>query len=106
MAGLQRGGKLEEEIWKKFAGNPSQLHKIAQAIVKGINHSLEITVSSDIEEEEFPEGKILFRLHKYHERNSQLVIKAKEKAMRNGTVSCQVCGFDFYKTYGELWKDT
>lgn len=55
---------------------------------------------------EFPEGKIVERTHKARERNSQVIFLAKEKFKKeNGKLFCQVCGFDFEKTYGNIGKD-
>jgi len=55
---------------------------------------------------EFPEGKIVERTHKARERNNQVVSLAKENFKKlNGQLFCQICGFDFEKTYGEIGKD-
>ena len=55
---------------------------------------------------EFPEGKIFERIHKARERNSQVVQIAKRDFKRKyGKLYCQICGFDFEKTYGETGKD-
>lgn len=55
---------------------------------------------------EFPEGKIVERTHKARERNSQVIFRAKERFKKeNGRLFCQVCGFDFEKTYGNIGKD-
>jgi len=55
---------------------------------------------------EFPEGKIVERMHKARERNNQVIFLAKEKFKKeNGRLFCQVCGFDFEKTYGNIGKD-
>ena len=56
------------------------------------------------DEDEFPEGKILYRQHKFRERNRSVVAKAKEVALKKGKLLCVICGFDFYKTYGELGR--
>lgn len=56
--------------------------------------------------DEFPEGKIVERTHKARERNRQVISLAKEKFKKqNGRLFCQVCGFDFEKTYGLIGKD-
>lgn len=56
--------------------------------------------------DEFPEGKIVERTHKARERNSQVISLAKERfKKKNGRLFCQVCGFDFEKTYGSIGKD-
>ncbi|BBE11028.1 hypothetical protein HH1059_10890 [Halorhodospira halochloris] len=52
----------------------------------------------------FPEGKRIERLHKFRERDSRAVRQAKHRhAQRNnGALPCEVCRFDFARTYGPL----
>ena len=47
----------------------------------------------------FPEGRRIERLHKRRERSSRVVREAKERHARanNGSLPCEVCGFDFQK---------
>jgi len=55
---------------------------------------------------EFPEGKIVERMHMSRERNLQVMSLAKQHFKRlHGRLFCQVCGFDFEKTYGSLGFD-
>lgn len=54
--------------------------------------------------EEFPEGKLLYRIHRLRERNTRIIKKAKQLAQNNG-LKCEICGFSFYEKYGELGKD-
>lgn len=55
---------------------------------------------------EFPEGKIVERTHITRERNSQVITFAKEKFKeKNGRLYCQICGFDFEKTYGKIGEN-
>lgn len=102
--GLERGGKLEKEIWNEFSNDLLYLHRVANGIIESINISSVNDNNVDEEENEFPEGKVLYRQHRYRERNRKLVAKVKEIAIKNGELRCQVCGFDFYQTYGELGK--
>jgi hypothetical protein len=54
----------------------------------------------------FPEGIAYERLHTTRERNRNLVLLAKRRAMsRDGHLACQVCNFDFSKVYGDLGCD-
>ena len=55
------------------------------------------------ENEMFPEGRRIERLHKARERSSRLVALAKEKHSNanGGTLPCEVCGFDFREKYGD-----
>lgn len=60
----------------------------------------------DLDGEEFPEGRVLFRLHRIRERNSNLVKEVKALALeRFGKLECVVCQFDFFRTYGEVGKE-
>jgi 5-methylcytosine-specific restriction protein A len=101
--GLERGGKLEEEIWGEFANDRERLRNVAQGIVESMMPTPTKSLIED-EEDEFPEGKVLYRQHRFRERNRRLVSAAKTNALRKGKLSCDICGFDFYKTYGELGK--
>lgn len=102
--GLEAGSKLDAEVWNEFASDPDRLRDTAMAIARGYqvlpqSHSY----SDDQDDEEFPEGKILTRLHKLRERNSTLTKRKKKKVLKeNGNLECQVCSFDFNKAYGQL----
>lgn len=85
---------LMEKLWKRHVD-----------AVRAPDHSA-TAISSDSEEDEFPEGKVLYRLHRTHERNPQLVKQAKARAMRqHGSLACTVCDFDFFKTYGPVGEN-
>jgi 5-methylcytosine-specific restriction enzyme A len=60
----------------------------------------------DEEEQEFPEGRVLYRLHRYHGRRGDLPRRAKALALKQfGRLACVVCTFDFFEAYGELGKE-
>jgi 5-methylcytosine-specific restriction protein A len=107
-AGLPRGGKLDSEVWNKFAGKPQQLRFTASAIAETVNllgdEEVRASDSADVDEDtEFPEGKILTRLHKRRERSDKAVEQKKRKVLKEtGRLICEVCDFDFVQTYGEL----
>lgn len=104
-AGLQRGGKLEENVWKEFAQYPTRLKATAAAILAGaefIPRPNEEESAID-EEDEFPEGRLLTELHKRRERNPVAVQKKKKKVIETtGSLACEACGFDFSVTYGPV----
>jgi 5-methylcytosine-specific restriction protein A len=100
--GLSRGGKLDKVIWDEFAHDRERLHKIASAITDNAPHPQITMAEPDDDEAEFPEGRVLYRLHRTHERNRSVVELAKRKAASAGALSCCVCDFDFLRTYGEL----
>jgi len=57
----------------------------------------------ETEEEAFPEGKEVYRLHRTKERNPMVISQAKQLGLQNDPhLCCQVCGFSFIKTYGKL----
>ena len=102
--GLTRGGKLEEIIWKEFSNKPEYLNNIAKSIIYNIENSDTSSNQQIADDEEFPEGKILYRQHIIRERNSTLVKKIKKIAEENNSLFCSICEFDFYKKYGDLGK--
>ena len=105
--GLQRGGKAEGDIWKEFAGNRKLLKETANAIrqaAKAGGGAVAVEQEPD-EEEEFPEGKVLYRLHRSRERNSGLKDKAKAHALKkDGALRCVACGCDFSERYGDVGR--
>lgn len=58
-------------------------------------------------EEEFSEGQQVLRTHLSYERNNRVIKLAKEcfKQQNGGKLFCEICGFNFYKTFGELRRD-
>lgn len=51
----------------------------------------------------FNEGNTVLEIHITHERNSQAAKMAKEwfKRRHQGRLFCEICSFDFSKTYGD-----
>lgn len=80
-----------ETLWKQ------RLHSLGQRTLSAQSAGGEI--DSD---EEFLEGNEFFRVHRARERSIALVNRVKAKAMREGRLHCQICAFDFVKSYGEL----
>jgi 5-methylcytosine-specific restriction enzyme A len=105
-AGLQRGGKLEESIWNEFFKDQVQLKATAAAIRMSaafIPPPIDKDEVAMDEEEEFAEGRLLTQLHKRRERNPKVVHKKKKKVLdTTGSLSCEVCNFDFHVAYGIL----
>jgi 5-methylcytosine-specific restriction protein A len=107
-AGLSRGNRLEEEVWREFAGQREELARIASTIASGYQKVEGWETSQDEidEEESFPEGRILFRLHRRRERNRTLVKRAKLRAKDlYGRLLCAACRFEFAACYGALGED-
>ncbi|MGW4829624.1 HNH endonuclease [Amycolatopsis japonica] len=100
-----RGGKLDREILHAFLERPAEMHAQADAIRAGITtgtlSALPLAADPD-EEEAISEGRALLLLHLRRERNPRLRAKKLDAALAaHGCLECEVCGFDFERTYGE-----
>jgi 5-methylcytosine-specific restriction protein A len=97
---------LDEEVWNEFATDLPRLRQTARAIKEAYDALPALNIEQDFElDEEFPEGKILTRLHKLRERKVTLVRRKKEHIIKEkGTLECEVCGFDFQMFYGEIGR--
>ncbi len=61
------------------------------------------TVAVEDDESAFPEGSVTFRIHHHLERDGALPRRAKAARLReSGTLACEVCSFDFGRTYGAI----
>lgn len=107
--GMDRFSKLDKEIFFEFENNISGLNKIAKQIKNTISNS-ELSVKlyriGDEEEDDVQgvkEGRVIYKLHKYRERDHKLNKNKKEQYFKKyGKLDCEICEFDFYKIYGEL----
>jgi 5-methylcytosine-specific restriction protein A len=106
-AGLKRGSRLDKEVWDEFSNDPDRLRMLAATIARSVSPVRDVpsenfSVEPD-DEDEFPEGRILTRLHKYKERRSEAAKKKKRKVLREaGKLACEACNFDFVEFYGPL----
>ena len=102
--GLDRGNKMEEEVWNLYSSNISALILAKDAIINNIDFVKENKVINTPDFiEEASEGRLLTRVHITRERNQGL-IKRKKKSVLNetGSLKCEVCSFDFKQVYGAL----
>lgn len=106
--GMAAYSKLDESIFNEFRNQHNLLSEIAKNIRKAIEDATFIKYNSELVEEEnsfAKEGKILYRLHRYKERNASLVNKKKQQHLkRHGNLACELCQFDFHAVYGEVGK--
>ena len=111
------------KTWKKSIQSVIERHSSHSSVYKGgedlfepidgigqghwglKNLKQEDTIELTQEDDEFCEGKILLKKHLQRERNVKLIELSKKKFIeKHGHLYCEVCGFDFEKTYGELGK--
>lgn len=102
--GMQSGGKLEKVVWAEYEGDKAGLAAAAKVIRDTVNAADEEAVAKlpVAEPYEGEEGGVVMRLHKRYERDPKLVAEKRKAAAAAGSLACEVCGFDFEATYGEL----
>jgi 5-methylcytosine-specific restriction protein A len=103
--GMSRGSRLDAEVWDEFHDRPEELAAIANQLREGAAHPGRFPALPQEGEDESPEGRLLYRLHRSRERSRTLANKKKAAARAKGALVCEVCGFDFQVTYGRLGQD-
>jgi 5-methylcytosine-specific restriction protein A len=104
--GLQRGNRLEKDLWDRFSNAPEELRQITSFIEmqiadpnKGLREALQNLEEPEIAEVD--EGRIITRMHRFRERDRSIVQKKKESFLnRNGALYCEACGFNYRSKYG------
>lgn len=107
--GMTAYSKLDKEVFDEFYQDRPRLIKVARAI-KGITENE--LLNEQLKRIEFDEvsyldsvqeGQVLYKLHKYRERNNKIVEAKKKSVLKStGRLSCEVCNFDFEKEYGSI----
>ena len=104
--GMSSYSKLDQQIFNEFKDDRLGLSDIADSIRKTVENPALRQYLWQIEDdgnETVKEGQVLYKLHKYRERNSKIVCKKKAFILKNfGKLECEICGFDFYKQYGGI----
>ncbi|MBS9525855.1 HNH endonuclease [Litoribacter alkaliphilus] len=107
--GMQSFSKLDKEVFLEFFQNQIQLRKIANAIRTTVSNS-SLTqklylIPEEVDEKDivFTEGKVLYKLHRYRERDNKLItLKKKTHLKKYGSLDCEACDFNFQVKYGDL----
>ncbi|MEU6786998.1 HNH endonuclease [Nonomuraea angiospora] len=100
-----KGNKLDRMVLQAFIERPDEMQAAAEAIRIGLKSGALLDLPVVDEEDEHgtsaPEGRLLLRQHVARERNPKLrAAKIKSVQDSGGTVACEVCSFDFERTYG------
>lgn len=99
--GLAAGSRAEEEVWRTFAGDQIKLRETSKLIALAATELEAAGLVADEEDDEAEEGRVLTRLHKYRERDANLVRGKKAKVLAlTGALRCEVCEFDFRAEFG------
>lgn len=106
--GLKSISRLDRVVWEEFSGDKNELSHTAEAIKRAYWAGEAKTTFSDeqIDDYEFPEGRILQKMHLVRERNQKLVREKKKAAIGDyGRLICEICGFDFAEKYGAIGEN-
>lgn len=109
--GLDGASKLDKILFEEFVDKKVQLRRLAMEITKAATDPLIKQKLFQIEEDEqtaqdiVEEGTILYKLHKVRERVPAIIkLKKDDTLKKNGKLLCEVCGFDFHVSYGDIGK--
>lgn len=102
-----KGGTLTIAVIDAFIEKEAYMLSVARAIEESARNGqlegLPILPDEDAEETSSLEGRLLSRLVRTRERDPKLRKKKIDQVLnRFGALACEVCGFDFHRTYGEL----
>jgi 5-methylcytosine-specific restriction enzyme A len=102
--GMRRINRKDREVFHQFANDDERLRELAAAILRGAAQveGGDVAPSEDDEDAAaFPEGRVLYRLHRMRERSRLLMRRKKAQVLRReGALRCEVCQFDFELVYG------
>lgn len=94
---LESGGNIEASCGTSYGD-------LLDADSVGVSASevqARVAASEEVDEEEFPEGRLIYRLHRASERSRVLVERKKASVLKaNGRLACEACAFDFAAVYG------
>ncbi|MEU6746789.1 HNH endonuclease [Spirillospora sp. NPDC046719] len=105
-----KGGALDLEVLQAFLDDPERMKASAALIRAGIDSGalLDLAWVEDPGDEDVsaPEGRLLLRNHFVRERDRNLRKKRIDLARKeHGELACEVCGFNFERTYGPRGAD-
>lgn len=107
--GMSSYSKLDNEVFDEFFNNRAELGRIAETIRQtAVNSSLALKlyrIEDEIDESAFAvrEGKVIYKLHKFYERDGSINQRKKDIILKKyGCLKCEACGFDFKEIYGQI----
>lgn len=108
--GIYGAGKMFREVWNVYADKPDEVAGMAQSILAHMDKAEKSgePLLADISDRDIDmltpsiEGRVLQVSHLRRERNPRLVEKLKDLRFdANGLLDCEVCAFDYERSYGE-----
>jgi 5-methylcytosine-specific restriction protein A len=100
--GMTRGGQGDRSAWEALAADPAKLARLSAAIREEASRQTAEPLPPAEGEEEASEGRLLIRRNAYRERSRVLANKKKAQVLSDtGRLSCEVCAFEFERSYGD-----
>lgn len=108
--GFSNASILRRNLWTEFSDKPDEVAAMAQAILAHLDEAEKTgkPLVGDISERDIDmlqpsvEGRVLQVSHLRRERNPKLVTQLKDLRFdANGFLDCEVCAFDYERSYGE-----
>lgn len=98
-----KGNKLDREVLEQFLADPAGMAERAAAIRAAVDVPEAVALVPDVDlGTSADEGRVLERVQIVRERDPKLRQRKIDSVMAaGGAVACEVCGFDFERTYGE-----
>lgn len=97
-----KGGEGVHLVWAQFADDPDALAAAVEAITAAAEGDAP-PLPPEEGEAIAVEGRILYREHRYRERNAAVVKAKKDATMKlHGRLACEVCTLDFAARYGAI----
>jgi 5-methylcytosine-specific restriction protein A len=99
-----RGGRTDLEVIDAFLKLPTEMHAAAELIRSGVTSGELRELVEPVEDGDGStalEGRLLQRRHLVRERDPRLRKRKIDSVIRaSGALSCEVCAFNFARTYG------
>jgi 5-methylcytosine-specific restriction enzyme A len=98
------GNVLDEQVMARFLAEPDVMHAVAESIRASVANGEPADFPREVgyDGESEMEGRYLLRWHAYRERNPALRRRKINSVLSGGgSLSCEVCSFDFAQTYGK-----
>ncbi|WP_246247840.1 HNH endonuclease [Micromonospora maritima] len=103
------GNHLDKKVVQAFLDQPDEMRAKAEVIATVLREwpgEPEVIPDVDLEGYAGKEGGVFLRAHLRRERDPSLKPRKIAQAKKDGAaIACEVCGFDFSRTYGERGHD-
>lgn len=103
-----KGGQHDREVLMEFLTNPARMQALAQQLRDSAVTTASVAALPEIDlgDEPASEGGLLERRHLARERDPKIKRRKIAAVVKSsGTISCEVCGFDFAQTYGKRGQE-